>query len=119
MQHSPAANTFSIEISRVNSRELGVPVAQGRSHYQREARVPGDLHPKERRILDEGNQSTTKPTDDAGKSGSGALARRRFRRDKDFDDFMTNLPKGAAELAARPGVDDTQRRARRRLMETY
>lgn len=117
-RHGVAAGIFAIRLHRVDKSELDMPVARPHSHYERQVDTSRDLTDNERLLLNEENQGTTRPTDDAGQRG-GAAAARRLKRDQDYDEIMASLPQGTAELAASAGASRAQRDARKLLMEAY
>ncbi|PZO62526.1 MAG: hypothetical protein DI498_14870 [Paracoccus denitrificans] len=117
-RHGDASGVFSILVHKVDKSALDTPVARSQPHYDRRVDTSKDLTENERLLLNEENQGTTRPTDDAGQRGTGA-ASRLLKRDQDYDEIMASLPKGTAELAASAGASKAQRDARQTLITAY
>ncbi len=118
MKHAAAAARFSIELRRVDASELNMPVARPESFYSREVDVSRDLTNDEKRLLNEENQGSTEPTDDAGDPGAVQATRLR-RRDQEYDRIMARVSDRDVRMAAMAGNSPAQRRARTNLRDAY
>ncbi len=118
MKHAAAAARFSIELRRVDASELNMPVARPAYFYSREIDVSRDLTNDEKRLLNEENQGSTEPTDDAGDPGS-ARAALISKRDEDYDSIRTAVTPAIMAKAAETGASAAHIAARRRLIQAY
>lgn len=118
MRHGAAATVFSIQLRVVDPDVQGLPVARPQSHYERQVDVSRDLRDDEKLLLNEENQGSMQPTDDAGDEGSIA-AGRMSQRDRDYDEIMESLSPETVRRAAAEGTDDLAIEARQEVMQAY
>ncbi len=118
MAHGRAATLFRVEVRKVETSPLNTPVAQGDPIHSHDVDVARDLTDDEKRGLNEENQGSTEPTDDAGDPGSAAAAKRR-QRDADYDEITAGLTPTQLRLAASAGASPAQIAARTKLRSAY